>query len=250
MQRKKYLTTPAAWNTTGQPLDAEVPDWTPRPRPPGTPVDGRYCSIAPLDAARDANELFAAMMHDADGANWTYLPYGPFETFNEYDTWLRETCLTPDPMFHTVRLADTGKAAGIASLMRIDTTMGVIEVGHIHYSPLLQRTPASTEAAYLLMRRVFDELGYRRYEWKCNNLNEPSKSAAERLGFTYEGVFRQLGVFKGRNRDTAWFALLDREWPATRQAFEEWLDPANFDSAGHQKARLGDLMALYRTESD
>lgn len=140
-----------------------------------------------------------------------------------------------------MRLRDTGKAFGIASLMRIDPAMGVIETGHIHYSTLLQRTPAATEAMYLLIRRVFDELGYRRYEWKCNNLNAASKCAAERLGFTYEGVFRQLGVFKGRNRDTAWFSILDREWPANKVAFEAWLAPENFDENGNQRMSLSEL---------
>lgn len=244
---EKYVTEPAERNALGQPLDREVPDWQGCPHPPATPMAGRYCTVAPIDADRDARELYDAVMHDTDGANWTYLPYGPFEAFGDYDTWLRATCLGDDPMFHTVRLNETGKAVGIASLMRIDARMGVIETGHIHYSPLLQRTPAATEAMYLLMRRVFDELGYRRYEWKCNNLNEVSKRAAERLGFTYEGVFRQMSVAKGRNRDTAWFSILDREWPPAKAAFEAWLDPANFDADGRQKQRLGALIAEARS---
>ena len=236
-----YITEPTTTNALGQPLDFDVPDWTPRDAPPHTAIEGRYCRVAPLDADRDARELYEAVMTDANGANWTYLPYGPFATFEDYDTWLRETCLGNDPMFHTVRQNDTGKAVGIASLMRIDRNMGVIETGHIHYSPLLQRTPASTEAMYLLMRRVFDELGYRRYEWKCNNLNAASKRAAERLGFTYEGVFRQLGIYKGRNRDTAWFSILDREWPPLKAAFEAWLSPDNFDEAGNQRKSLAEI---------
>ena len=229
---------PAQHNALGQPLDFEVPGWTPRERPPATPIEGRWCTVAPIDADRDARQLYDAVMHDADGANWTYLPYGPFDTFEAYDTWLRATCLGPDPMFHTVRLKDSGKAVGIASLMRIDPANGVIEVGHIHYSPLLQRTPASTEAMYLLMRRVFDELGYRRYEWKCNNMNAASKRAAERLGFTFEGVFRQHIVTKERNRDTAWFAIIDKDWPAIRHDFETWLDPENFTDDGGQRSQL------------
>ncbi len=243
---EKYITTPSAENEFGQPLDFEVPGWTPCERPPATAMVGRWCTVAPIDADTDAAELYDAVMHDAGGANWTYLPYGPFDTLAGYDKWLRETCLGPDPMFHTIRFKETGKAVGIASLMRMDLANGVIETGHIHYSPLLQRTPASTEAMYLLMRRVFDELGYRRYEWKCNNLNAASKRTAERLGFAYEGVFRQMSVTKGRNRDTAWFAILDRDWPAAKSAFETWLDPANFDGDGTQKRRLGDLMTEAR----
>jgi len=246
---EKYITEPSAKNELGQPLDFEVPGWMTRAHPPRTAMTGRWCTVAPIDADHDAAELYDAVMHDADGANWTYLPYGPFETFEAYDAWLRETCLGPDPMFHTIRLNETGQAVGIASLMRIDAANGVIETGHIHFSPLLQRTPASTEAMYLLMRRVFDELGYRRYEWKCNNLNEPSKRTAERLGFVYEGVFRQMYVAKGRNRDTAWFAILDREWPAVKQAFETWLTADNFDTNGTQKRRLGDLIAEARRAS-
>ncbi|MEQ8667001.1 MAG: GNAT family protein [Rhodospirillales bacterium] len=237
---------PAEHNDLGQPLDFRVPDWTARERPPGTPIAGRWCDIEPIDADAHAQELYDAVMHDADGANWTYLPYGPFATFAAYDEWLRATCLGGDPMFHTIRDRQTGKAVGIASLMRIDPANGVIEVGHIHYSPLLQRTPAGTEAMYLLMRRVFDELGYRRYEWKCNNMNAASKRAAERLGFVFEGVFRQHIVTKGRNRDTAWFAIIDRDWPAVRAAFEAWLDPENFDEDGRQRTKLD---ARYKGET-
>lgn len=246
---EKYITQPSEMNTLGQPLDVEVPDWTVRPRPPRTAIEGQYCSVAPLNADADGPELYEAVLADTDGFNWTYLPYGPFETYDGFEAWLHKTCLGDDPLFHTVRLKETGKAVGVASLMRIDPAMGVIETGHIHYSPLLQRTPASTEAMYLLMRRVFDELGYRRYEWKCNNLNEPSKNAAERLGFTYEGVFRQLGIYKGRNRDTAWFSILDREWPIAKAAFEEWLNPANFDDDGTQRQSLVDIRTSLRQKS-
>lgn len=246
---EKYVTTPSATNELGQPLDFEVPGWTPRAAPPRTAIEGRYCTVAPLDTDRDGRELYDAVMHDTDGANWTYLPYGPFATFEAYNEWLRATCLGDDPLFHPVRLKDTGEAVGVASLMRIDKANGVIETGHIHYSPLLQRTPAATEAMYLLMRRVFDELGYRRYEWKCNNLNEASKNAAERLGFTYEGVFRQMSISKGRNRDTAWFSILDTEWPPIKAAFEAWLSPDNFDPTGKQRQPLRDCMDKVRPVS-
>ena len=142
-----------------------------------------------------------------------------------------------DPLWHTVISAETGKAVGVATLMRIDPTNGVIEVGNINFSPLLQRTPAATESMFLMMRRAFDELGYRRYEWKCDSLNAPSRAAAERYGFRYEGLFRQALVYKGRNRDTAWFSITDDEWPAVKAAFEAWLDPANFAADGSQRQK-------------
>jgi RimJ/RimL family protein N-acetyltransferase len=143
-----------------------------------------------------------------------------------------------DPLFHTIVDNQTGKAVGVATFMRIDRANGVIEVGNINYSPLLQRTPAATEAMFLMMRRVFDELGYRRYEWKCDSLNAPSRAAALRLGFQFEGIFRQAVVYKGRNRDTAWFSIIDREWPALRGAYEQWLEAANFDTEGRQRRKL------------
>ena len=151
---------------------------------------------------------------------------------------MRKFCLGDDPLFHTVIDGQSGRAVGVASLMRIDPPVGVIEVGGINYSPLLQQKPAATEAMFLLMRRVFDELGYRRYEWKCDNLNAPSRAAAARLGFRFEGIFRQATVYKGRNRDTAWFAIIDSEWPLLEETFLRWLDPTNFDDHGQQRCRL------------
>jgi RimJ/RimL family protein N-acetyltransferase len=147
-----------------------------------------------------------------------------------------------DPMFHAIIDLTTGKPVGVATLMRIDAANGVIETGHLNYSPLLQHQPAATEAMYLLMRRVFDELGYRRYEWKCDSLNAPSRAAAQRLGFKYEGTFRQHMVPKGRNRDTAWFSILDTEWPGLKLGFEQWLAPSNFDAEGRQRRSLRDFM--------
>ena len=144
-------------------------------------------------------------------------------------------------MFHAIIDRETGKAVGVASFMRMDPANGVIEVGHIHYAPVMRRTPAGTEAMFLMMRRAFDELGYRRYEWKCDSLNAPSRRAAERYGFTFEGIFRQAVIYKKRNRDTAWFAIIDRDWPAIKRAFEQWLDPANFDASGRQKRQLADF---------
>ena len=164
--------------------------------------------------------------------------YGPFARLEDYLTWVERMAPGEDPRFHAVVDQATGRAVGVAAYLRIEPAVGVIEVGHVAYSPLLQRTPAATEAMYLLMRRVFDELGYRRYEWKCDALNAPSRAAAERLGFAFEGIFRQATLYKGRNRDTAWYSVIDREWPERRAAFEVWLDPANFDDQGRQRAAL------------
>jgi RimJ/RimL family protein N-acetyltransferase len=225
-------------NEFGQPVGAALPGWAARPRPPRAPVEGRFCRVEPLDPDRHAVDLFAANSEDKDGRNWTYLPYGPFLTFDLYRDYLAAAARRDDPLVHAIIDRADGRAVGVASLMRIDPAPGVIEVGGINYSPRLQRRPAATEAMYLLMRRVFNELGYRRYEWKCDALNAPSRAAAQRLGFRYEGLFRQATVYKGRNRDTAWFSIIDREWPVLRQAFERWLDPANFDAAGRQRAKL------------
>ncbi len=198
---------------------------------------GRWCRLEPLDPPRHGARLFAAYQLDQAGLGWTYLPYGPFTDEPSFRAWLDGIAVKDDPLFHAI-LDESGEAVGVASLMRISPEMGSIEVGHIHYSPRLKQRPAATEAMYLMMRRVFDELGYRRYEWKCDALNAPSRRAAERLGFTYEGTFRQHLVTKGRNRDTAWYSIIDAEWPAINDAFEAWLDPSNFDSRGKQRKRL------------
>jgi len=181
-------------------------------------------------------------MLDPGQRNFTYLLSGPFASPAAYRQWVESFCLGDDPLFFAIVDTATGKAAGVASYMRIDTRNGVIEVGNINYSPLLQRKPAATEAMYLMMQRAFG-LGYRRYEWKCDALNAASRAAALRLGFSFEGIFRQAVVYKGRNRDTAWYAAIDGEWPALRLAFERWLDPANFDRDGRQRVRLSDLTA-------
>jgi RimJ/RimL family protein N-acetyltransferase len=226
-------------NQFNQPIGAPVEGWTARPMPPLTPMIGRWCRVEPLDVARHAAELHEANLDDRDGKNWTYLTSEPFEQLDAYAAWLEKMSAAGDPMFHAIVDARSGKAAGLAAYLRIEPAYGVIEVGHINFSPRLQRTPAATEAMALMMRRVFDELGYRRYEWKCDDLNAPSRAAAERLGFRYEGTFRQALVYKGRNRDSAWFSILDHEWPALRDAFDQWLDPRNFDDQGRQKTRLG-----------
>ena len=203
---------------------------------------GRYCSVEPIDPERHARALHEANMRDPTGRAFTYLSAGPFASYDAYLAWITAICLGRDPLFHAIVDSATGNAVGVASYMRIDAANGAIEVGHINYSPPLQRTRAATEAMYLMMQRVF-ELGYRRYEWKCDSLNAASRAAAQRLGFSYEGVFRQAVVYKGRNRDTAWYAMIDSEWPALREAYRQWLDPANFDAQGRQRLRLSDLTA-------
>jgi RimJ/RimL family protein N-acetyltransferase len=226
-------------NSAGQPLGAPLPDWRPPPRPPRVVMEGRYCRLEPLDPGRHAAALFAANAPDADGRNWTYLPYGPLTDLASYRAWMEESCCGVDPMFYAIVVEGRGPI-GVASYLRIEPAGGSIEVGHLNYSPLLQRTPASTEAMYLMMKHAF-ELGYRRYEWKCDALNAPSRAAAQRLGFSFEGVFRQAKIVKGRNRDTAWYAAIDQEWPALHAAFTQWLAPENFDSQGKQRRRLADL---------
>jgi RimJ/RimL family protein N-acetyltransferase len=229
-------------NHLGQPIGAAVPGWTPRPRPAREPMIGAVCRLEPLEADRHAADLFDANKADESGRMWTYLPYGPFDGFEEYVAWIQGVSRAADPLFFAVTDAVSGKAVGVASYLRIDQANGTIEVGHIAYSPALQRTRAATETMYLMMQHAF-ALEYRRYEWKCDALNMPSRAAAQRLGLSYEGVFRQAVVYKGRNRDSAWYAAIDREWPALDAAFTRWLDPANFDSAGRQRVRLADLTA-------
>ncbi len=234
-------------NEHGQPVGLDVADWVPCARPSRTPMQGRFCRVEPLDGAVHAEALYEANSLDRDGANWTYLGYEPFKSLSEYRAWIEKDCTGQDPFFHAIVDSTTDRAVGVASLMRIVPGNGCIEVGNINYSPKLQQQPAATEAMYLLMSRVFDELGYRRYEWKCDSLNGPSRAAANRLGFTFEGIFRQALVYKGRNRDTAWFSIVDHEWPAIQRAFKGWLDTSNFDSEGRQRESLGQFMARERS---
>lgn len=225
---------------SGSPLGAEVPHWTPPPAPARHSLVGRFCSLAPADPQRHAADLFAAYSLDASGAGWAYLPYGPFATEQDYQDWMHATCGGSDPLFFAIIDHATEKAVGLASYLRITPAAGSIELGHLAFSPLLQRRRAATEALYLLMHTAF-ALGYRRLEWKCNALNAASRQAAIRLGFTFEGVFRQAAVVKGRNRDTAWFSIIDSEWPALDAAFRRWLAPENFDANGQQRERLSAL---------
>ena len=229
------------FNQLGQPVGASLPDWAARPLPPQSAIEGRFCRIEPLDPERHAAELYAANSEDGDGRIWTYLPQGPFASLDDYYASLAAATRRPNALAHAIITREDGRAAGVASYLAIVPEAGSIEVGSIAYSPRLQRRPAATEAMYLLMRRVFDELGYRRYEWKCDSLNAASRAAAQRLGFRYEGLFRQATVYKHRNRDTAWFSILDSEWPGLRAAFERWLDPANFGADGNQRQSLGSL---------
>jgi len=233
-------------NALGQPIGFPVEGWTERPRPPRTAIEGRHCRVEPIEPTRHAADLHAANREDAQDRIWSYLPYGPFETLDDYRAWMEATCLGDDPLFHAIVDAKTEKAVGVASYLRIEPPVGVIETGHINYAPRLQKTAAATEAMFLMMRRVFDELGYRRYEWKCDALNAGSRAAAERLGFTFEGVFRQATLYKGRNRDTAWYAITDGDWPAIKAAFERWLDDANFDADGRQRESLSVLTMAAR----
>ncbi len=224
-------------NTFGQPLGFALPHWQPPTPPSAEPMHGRLCRLERLDASRHASSLFAANATDTDDRRWTYLPYGPFATFAAYNAWVDEMGHRTDPFLYAIIDLATERAVGLAGYLRIDPANGSIEVGHLNYSPLLQRTPGATEAMYLMMTRAF-ALGYRRYEWKCHALNAPSRSAALRLGFTFEGIFRQAAVVKGRNRDTAWYSIIDSEWPALKQAFERWLAPENFDERGIQRTPL------------
>ncbi|MGH7043901.1 MAG: GNAT family N-acetyltransferase [Acetobacteraceae bacterium] len=222
----------------GDPIGAPVPGWSPRPLPPATPMVGRFCTVEPLDPARHGAALAAATEADAEGRNWTYLGIDQPADRVAYLDWLAAVAGKADPMFHAIIDHRDGQAQGVAAYMRIDRGNGVVEVGNINYAPRLQRTPAATEAMFLMLRRAFEELGYRRYEWKCDNLNAPSRAAAERLGFRYEGTFVQAVVYKGRNRDTAWFSIIDTEWPAVRAGFMHWLAADNFDPAGRQRRSL------------
>ncbi|MBW4623771.1 MAG: GNAT family N-acetyltransferase [Cyanosarcina radialis HA8281-LM2] len=227
-------------NNLDLPIGFAVPNWTPPPRPARTPMFGTFCRVEPLAVDLHASDLYRANAADTEGRLWTYLPYGPFDRLDSYANWMRGVCDRDDPLFYAIVDSATDTAVGVASYLRIAPEYGTIEVGHINYSPALQRTPAATEAMYLMMKQAF-ELGYRRYEWKCNALNAKSRAAAQRLGFSFEGVWRQAAVIKGCNRDTAWYAAIDLEWPLLQAAFERWLDPTNFDERGQQRLALSAL---------
>ncbi len=214
-------------------------DWKPVPLPRSVTLGGRTVTLEPLDAERHAGDLWQAVQgHDEV---WTWLADGPYPSEDALRLALAQKQDGASAVFFAIVPAATGRAAGYASFMRMDPANGVVEVGNILLAPGLQRTTAATEALYLMAAHIFDSLGYRRYEWKCNAENHPSRRAALRLGFTFEGIFRQHMVVKGKNRDTAWFSILDHEWPARRQAFAAWLAPENFDESGRQKKPLQSL---------
>lgn len=228
-------------NNYNQPIGQRVPGWNGVASPQAMVLQGQYCDVVPLNAVTHAGALYAANSHD-NGGMWTYLPYGPFDTVENYQTWLANYCATKDLLFYAIIDKNSKQALGIASFLRIDSSNGVIEVGHIAYSPLLQRSTLATEAMYLMMDYVFT-LGFRRYEWKCNALNAPSCQAAKRLGFTLEGIFRQAAIVKNHNRDTAWYSIIDTDWPVLKIAFQTWLNPDNFDTNGQQLSSLATIMA-------
>ena len=228
-------------NEYAQPIGEPVPGWAPRPIPAGATLTGMYCELEPLNAEVHAGDLYAAYRLAPDHRHWTYMPVGPFDNVEDYRRYAEEAARSTDPRHYTVIDRKTGKAVGTLALMRIDPKQGVIEVGTVMFSPLLQQTPISTEAQFLLMTYVFEKLHYRRYEWKCDSLNAPSRKAAERLGFKFEGIFRQAIVYKGRNRDTAWYSIIDKEWPPLKRAFQTWLSAQNFDNQGRQRKSLTDV---------
>jgi RimJ/RimL family protein N-acetyltransferase len=228
-------------NEWGQPIGPELPNFETPPAPPREMLRGRYVELAPLDPERHASELWRAL-EGLPANHWTYLPYGPFATFADFERWLAPLGAVRDPLFFTLIERSSGLAAGLASYLRIQPDSASIEVGHLNFSPLLARRPGATEAMMLMMQRAF-ELGYRRYEWKCDCLHARSRAAAERLGFHFEGIFRQATIYKGRSRDTAWYSVIDREWPALAAAFRAWLAPENFDAEGRQRSRLSQLVA-------
>jgi RimJ/RimL family protein N-acetyltransferase len=226
-------------------VSEDLSNWKARARPQRAVLEGRYVRLEPLESKRHGEGLYeASTMADAESRFRWLFEYTP-ATRNELQPWLDKSQASEDPLFFAVIDKATAKVAGRQALMRIDTGFGVIEIGHIYWSLRMARKPAATEAQYLFMKHVFQDLGYRRYEWKCHNMNEPSKRAALRFGFKFEGVFRQHLVFKGGNRDTAWFSIIDKEWPALFQAYEAWLEPGNFDESGGQKRRLEDFRQDY-----
>ncbi|NDW48048.1 GNAT family N-acetyltransferase [Ruegeria sp. PrR005] len=225
-------------NLLGQPIGFALPEWQPRSRPDRRVLEGRFARLEPLDVARHAEDLWHAFAADVEGRSWTYMPFGPFGGQAAFAAFLATMSQGDDPVYYSILDLASGRASGIASFMRVQPEHGVIEVGGIAFAPILQRTPAATEAMFLMMAHAFDDLGYRRYEWKCDALNAASRRAASRLGFRYDGLFEQAVVYKGRNRDTAWFSILDRDWPKVKRGFETWLLPENFDAEGRQRYGL------------
>ncbi|HLB56432.1 MAG TPA: GNAT family protein [Coxiellaceae bacterium] len=227
-------------NKFNQTIGDIVPNWKSCEYPSKNKMTGKYCSLEILDIEKHASDLFDAISFENKGESWTYLSSGPIFLLEGFQQWLHNKVKNDDTILYVIIDLKSKKPIGIAGYLRIDPTHGTIEVGHLHYSKFLKQTPLATEAMYLMMHYVFEELHYRRYEWKCNSLNEASRNAALRLGFQFEGIFRQCNVFKNHNRDTTWFSILDNEWPALKIKFEKWLDENNFDLNGKQIKRLQD----------
>ena len=235
-------------NALGQPIGEPLPGWRPAQFPTRTAIEGRYCRVEPIDHKRHAAELFRAYSSDKEERLRTYMSYGPFDSEEELSSWLEANSDLGDQVYYALVDKGTGEALGLASYLRIKPEHGVIEIGGITFSPHLQNTTAGTEALFLMMKQAFNELGYRRCEWKCDALNAASCRAAERLGYKYDGLFRQAVVYRGRNRDTAWYSIIDKDWPSTERAYSKWLDPENFDAKGVQKQKLADLITEQREQ--
>ncbi|GLR08505.1 GNAT family N-acetyltransferase [Mixta theicola] len=225
-------------NQYQQPIGFPLPEWTPRLYPPQQPLEGRTCRLEPLSAQQHAEGLWAAWSQAADERDWTWMFSGPFPNYPAFCTHISAQSASQDALHFAVIDRQSLQPVGTLALMRIDPQHGSMEVGHVAFSPRLKRTTMATEAHFLLMALAFDELGYRRYEWKCDSLNAASRQAALRLGFQYEGLFRQAAVYKGRNRDTAWFSIIDGEWPTVSAALRQWLAAENFDVQGQQRRSL------------
>ena len=238
-------------NIFGQPTGPALVNWQARTFPEPVTLTGQYCRLEPLNATQHTDSLYQAF-HPANGSPsfWTYLSVGPFDDPQSFSAFIRTAVASRDPLFFAVVDLRSEKAVGLLSLMRTDVRNGVTEVGNVMFSPSLQRTFLSTEAQFLLMQYVFSELSYRRYEWKCDSLNAPSRNAASRLGFQFEGIFRQAVVYKGRSRDTAWFSVIDSDWPALKIAFQRWLSADNFNAQGEQQFRLQQMIQQAQTQAD
>jgi RimJ/RimL family protein N-acetyltransferase len=228
-------------NQFGQLLGNPVENWMTCQTPKKIMIQGRHCILEPLEIHKHAQKLLDVLAIDNNGESWTYLPYGPFNTLNDFEKWLSITLSENDTFLYAILDVKTQEPTGISGYLRITPEHGVIEIGHLHFSAKLKQTAVATEAIYLMLQQALQVYGYRRCEWKCNVLNEPSRKAAERFGFTFEGIFRQHAVFKNHNRDTAWFSIIDSEWPALKAKFEQWLHLDNFDATGKQILKLSEI---------
>lgn len=229
-------------NELGQPVGLAIKNFIAPTRPDFTLLSGNFVHVEPISMAH-VSSLYEAFSIDLKGGNWTYMPYGPFTDPIEFAGWAKETCFGEDPKFYTIFLGED--PAGVASYLRVEPKVGCIEIGHIHLSPLLQRTRVGTEALLLMIEWAFGA-GYRRLEWKCDALNAPSRHAAQRLGLSFEGTFRQATIYKSRNRDTAWYAATSEDWPALKKAYQIWRKPENFDTDGREIKKLSELTAQMR----